>query len=614
MNYSWAVQVIQNWLNMLSICAFPGQFTKSFGLMNDIYFNEFNIEDLKSEDILSRISKPFRNYYMDILIPKIKKEKYKVVGINITYVFQLTFALYLGKLIKQYNKDIKIIFGGTETSDVWKYLNNREKFFSIFDMADVCIVGEGESSFVEVLDSIKNKVKLYSHDNILVNSDWDYNKVNYIKAKYEDIHNLPVPSYEKIEANQYLSPYSFVYYSPSRGCYWNKCVFCDYGLNSNSPTSPWRHYSVEKIVSDLREISKNYKFVYLSVDVLSPDILLKLAKRIVEEKIDIRWGAEVRLEKNWTIDRCQLLKDSGCLAISVGFESGNQRILDLINKGTKVDRIKETMKNFSKVGIAVEVMGFTGFPSESFDEAMETINYLKKNKDKWTFAGIGEFVLTGNSIISKNPKEFNIKKIKSYDNDDIQWRRYYEEESINIHEKEYEMIKKAKGTLGIKSFDRPWVGGIDTAHTFFYLDKYGIKIKECISMLEYYENFKKNNWKLNGIIKQDIEGYPVRELVNKNILKKFDNDNLKVGIAINSKIIRNYLEKCILEYKQDIEKKYYFIRTDGEIYELSEVILKFLDQFKKAKSLEEVINYYEDINSYSKIAKYCVSNLFLCLE
>lgn len=610
--YAEAVEIITNWLNAISTLGFPGQFKKGFGFPTNLYFNVFSEEDLSSLDILSIISKPFMNYYKSVLIPRIRKEEYEVVGINITYVSQIPFALYMGALIRKFFPDIKIIYGGTEVSDVWKYIKEKEYFFDIFNMSDACIIGEGETSFVELLNTFKNKLPLKSHKNILVNPKYGQPIKLNIDIKYEDISNLALPKYDKLEYCDYLSPYSYIYYSPSRGCYWNKCTFCDYGLNSNSPTSPWREYSVDKIISDLKVISQKHKFIYLSVDVLAPGTLLKMAERIVSEKIDIRWGAEIRLEKNWTIERCTLLKKSGCIAISVGFESGNQRILNLINKGTKVEKIKDTIINFSKSGIAVQIMGFTGFPSETFEESLDSINFLIENRKYWTFGGLGKFMLTKGSIIARNPEQFNIENLSEYKNEDIAWRIFYEDKTGGHGTKENEeKIQMLKGKFKISQLDRPWLGGVDTPHTFFYFDKFGLDVLKEIDMKKYFELYKNMKWELNGIIKEDIKGYPVSKLFDKKDLERIHKDNDNMCISNTSRDTMKILKENELKYDNEAEVKKIFVRMDGEIFPFPANIIEFLEKFKQRISLYEVMEAYEPTKSYENIIQYCVEHHFL---
>lgn len=612
MKYSEAVEIISNWLNILSILGFPGQFRNGFGLTPSSYFNIYNVEDIKSDSILNTICKPFIQYFNKEFIPMLKNIKYDVIAINVTYTSQLPFALFIGKLIRKHFPEIKIIYGGTEVSDLWKYLNTKSSFFDVFDVADACIIGEGESAFVKLLDSFKFNSISSKIDNVLLNPK--YKIENELNIKYENIENLPIPKYNKLDYEDYLSPYPFIYYSPSRGCYWNKCTFCDYGLNVDSPTSPWRHYSINKIIDDLKLISKAYKFIYFSVDVLDPKLLIDISKLIIKENIDIRWGAEIRLEENWSIEKCHILKQSGCVAISVGFESGNQRILNLINKGTKVQKVKETIINFSKVGIAVQIMGFTGFPSEKIEEAIESINFLKENRQSWTFGGLGQFVLTRGSIVAKNPNNFSISNVKKYEGDDISWNMFYIDKNADSNcDENKEKIKKAKNSLRLNDFERPWLGGVDTAHTFFYFDKYGLATMDEINMKKYYDLYKDNFWTINGTIKKDILGYPVASLFDINKLDKLHNEGGSMGIHYNNSQVMEKLKKLNLTYNENSKTNKIFIRTDGEFFQFPEAMIKFLEHFLQKHTINDILKHYNNDATYKKIVMYSVEHHFLKL-
>ncbi|GAA3265889.1 hypothetical protein GCM10020218_002250 [Dactylosporangium vinaceum] len=113
---------------------------------------------------------------------------------------------------------------------------------------------------------------------------------------YEKLSTVPTPDFSRLPWDS-TQPEPFVYYSPSRGCYWNKCTFCDYGLNTDGPTSPWRQDTVDTMIRDVTELSKFAKFIYFSVDVLAPATILRFAEQVVDRGLDFRGGAEIRLEK-----------------------------------------------------------------------------------------------------------------------------------------------------------------------------------------------------------------------------------------------------------------------------------------------------------------------------
>ncbi|MFC7478886.1 B12-binding domain-containing radical SAM protein [Luedemannella flava] len=264
---------------------------------------------------------------------------------------------------------------------------------------------------------------------------------------------------------------------PSRGCYWNKCTFCDYGLNTDGPTSPWRQDTVDTMIRDVTELSTFAKFIYFSVDVLAPATILRFAEQVVDRGLDFRWGAEIRLEKYWSDERCELLRRSGCTAISVGFESANQRVLDLIDKGTRPAQVKQTITAMTKAGIGVQMMGFTGFPTETRDEALDSINFLLDNRDLWTFGGLGDFVLTPGAIVAKQPDRFGISNLRRPPQGDVSPVLFYDEP---VTEAAREEIGEAKKRLNRAHYDRPWLGAVDTPHTFFYHDRYGTAVRELL--------------------------------------------------------------------------------------------------------------------------------------
>lgn len=206
--------------------------------------------------------------------------------------------------------------------------------------------------------------------------------------------------------------------------------------------------------------------------------ILRFAERAVEQGLDFRWGAEIRLEKYWSDERCELLRRSGCVAISVGFESGNQRILDLIDKGTKPEQVRRTMTAMTKANIGVQMMGFTGFPTETREEALDSITFLRENPDLWTLGGLGDFMLTPGAIVAKEPDRFGITNVRPVEGSDIVRMLQYDEPVTEAAQAE---IAQAKADLNPGHFHRPWLGSTDTPHTFFYHDRYGTAVRGVLA-------------------------------------------------------------------------------------------------------------------------------------
>lgn len=170
------------------------------------------------------------------------------------------------------------------------------------------------------------------------------------------------------------------------------------------------------------------------------------------------------------------MKNAGCVAISFGYESGSQRILNLIDKGVNLLQVPKVLQELSRVGIGVQMMGFIGFPGESAEEAYATFEFLRQYKDHWTLAGIGDFVLTPGSIVAKRYQDFGIQEIAGCYGDDIIRDLYWIDENGQFRysgDMRNPSIEHIAQSLRSFSHDRPFVGGIDSNHSILYFAKYG---------------------------------------------------------------------------------------------------------------------------------------------
>lgn len=554
-HYNKAVNDVIAWMNYVGTAGFPGQFNGGFSLTPTPGVAVGSLAALTDEAVLATYSRPFQAYYDDVLIPRLTAGGYDVVGVSIAYAWQLPFALWLMKAIRAALPDAFLIAGGTEVSDTWKYALDKASVFTVFADLDAVVIGEGETAYSSILEALTAGRLPTGHPNVRLHPK--YGPVRLLPAHYETLAELPTPDFSNLPWHLYLSPEPFVYYAPTRGCYWNKCTFCDYGLNGDSPTSPWRQDTVDLMIRDVTEISKQAKFIYFSVDVLAPATVLRFAERAVAERLDFRWGAEIRLEKYWSAERCELLKRSGCVAVSVGFESGNQRILDLINKGTKPAQVEQTIKAMTGAGIAVQMMGFTGFPTETADEAKESIGFLLDHRDQWTFGGLGDFVLTSGAIVARQPERFGVANIRPLPRSDIARALDYDEP---VSQQATAEVASAKAKLGTTYHQRPWLGGVDTPHTFFYHDRHGPAILG----------------ELREAMLGGAAGQPASFVVNGAFIDMPDRDTLVMHASL-----------CGRQLTADTSGHSCFRRADGNIFLLPPVLRSFIELFGAPGTLDD---------------------------
>ncbi|MFJ7157840.1 B12-binding domain-containing radical SAM protein [Streptomyces sp. NPDC101118] len=474
--YAQAVAVMSRWWELLALEMPPGA-PDRFSMRAKSTVNLCSTADLADPAVAAAVARPFEGYFADVFVPRLRERPWALVGLSVNYTSQLPVALRMARLIRTVLPDTVIVFGGTEVGDVVKYAPDAGAPWRVFRDADLIVPGEGESALVGILDALADGA---------VRGGTGFDGVGGVMTRtrpdpeiaYGSVAGLAGPAYDVWDWERYWSPEPVVLYSPTRGCYWNKCTFCDYGLNTDRPTSPSRERPVPAVLADLREARRYGRTLYFAVDAMSPRYLRTLAAALADSSLGLRWAAELRLERTFP-ERAvgELLAASGCVAVSFGYESGTQRVLDLIDKGVRIDLVPDVLAELARNGIAAQMMGFTGFPTETEAEALATYEFLQHHDKLWTTAGIGVFSLTPGSIVAKDPGRFGIDLLPPSASDDI--RRYVpwrDRASGEVHWPEPEdprIPREYVASTRKATFDRPFVGGIDSAHSLLYYARYG---------------------------------------------------------------------------------------------------------------------------------------------
>ncbi|HWU10038.1 MAG TPA: radical SAM protein [Streptomyces sp.] len=469
--YAQAVAVMNRWWSLLAL-DMPVGSLDGFSVRPKAAANLCSTADLSDPAVVDAIAKPFEDYFAHVFTPQLREKQWRLVGLSVNYTSQLPVALRMARLIRAVLPDTVIVFGGTEVGDMVKYTPDREALWKVFQEVDLIVPGEGESALVGILDAIADDAGFEGIGGVMTRSHPEP------AISYGSVATLASPAYDVWDWERYWSPEPVILYSPTRGCYWNKCTFCDYGLNTDRPTSPSRERPVPAVLEDLRQASRIGRTLYFAVDAMSPRYLRTLATALAESELDLRWSAELRLERTLPKRSAgELLASSGCVAVSFGYESGTQRILDLIDKGVRIDQVPDVLSELARNGIAAQMMGFTGFPGESETEALRTYEFLQDNGSLWTTAGIGVFSLTPGSIVAKQPDRFGVELLPPSPSDDVHryvpWR---DKATGEVHWPEAadpRIPREYIASTRRVSFDRPFVGGIDSAHSLLYYARFG---------------------------------------------------------------------------------------------------------------------------------------------
>lgn len=272
----------------------------------------------------------------------------KLIGFTTTCV-TMKNIIHLVDIIKKHIPDSYIAFGGHMATFSGK--NLLEKYTKI----DFAMQGEGELTFLELVEALENKKDLSGVLGIVYR---DKNKVveNKSRPLIDDLDMLPFPDRDQFE--QHDGKVQYIRLSTSRGCL-GHCGFCSSFAGRYQSGPCWRGRSPKNVVDEIEMLVKKYNFhTYDFVDSTFEDPGYKgklrieaIAREIIDRKLDIFYNCCFRAE-NWSekdTDLLKLLVDSGLEKVNIGFESGNDRGLKILNKrATMADnwRTIKTLRHF----------------------------------------------------------------------------------------------------------------------------------------------------------------------------------------------------------------------------------------------------------------------------
>ncbi len=539
--------LLQQALTLISAAYFPTQIEPG-GYTTPFFLSSRADIDAQTDKHIN----PFIEYYEQQFLPLVAAEKPDLIGISVTYHSQILQMFALANLLKKNFPSIHICAGGAFLSRM--VLNMpRKKMKTLFDYLDSIIIYEGETALhklilhLKMLKTTTAPSQPFSLPNVIY---YDRPKYDILfppgEAFVENLDELPPPDFTGFPLDKYVAPKVVLPYAPTRGCYWNKCAFCHYGATKEG-TAQYRERSIEKIVADMEFLAAKYDVNHfaLSIDVMSPVLALHLADEIIRKKLAFLWNTEIKIEKNFTRENCQKLKQGGCLSVAVGLESGCERILVLIEKGFTPPTAAAVIKNLADAGICVQVMSFLDFPTETTAEAMETIAFIGQNKAHIALFTLGNFELLPGSRVFKNPQAYDLTHIRYADGDEFKLSCLYKEKQqskldTDVYDIDEAYLQIAGEYAGLEF---PFVGAVSTNHTFLYFERFGKDIFKNEDMLGNTEKEQPTKV-LDELSKPRLNGD------TKILAGNFSLREISESLAKNSHFLKESMKKSGQSYRQ----------------------------------------------------------------
>jgi hypothetical protein len=356
-----------------------------------------------------------------LLDEKIRQWQPTVVCLTVPFPGNLYGALKCGQYLKKNHPDIAVVMGGGYANTELRTLREPR----VFDYIDFLSLDDGEAPLLNLLQYLDGKREASQLKRIFTRTK---GKVTYYNgAKERDIaqRDTGTPDYSELPLLDYLSVIEIVnpmhrLWSDGRwnkltlahGCYWGKCTFCDISLDYIKRYEPLTAAllcdRIEEIIAQTQQNGFHF------VDEAAPPALMRdLALEIIRRKLTVVWWTNIRFEKSFTPELCQLLKVSGCIAVTGGLEVASDRLLERMKKGVTVAQVARVADAFTQAGIMVHAYLMYGFPTQTAQETIDSLEMVRQLFE----AGVLQsgfwhrFAMTAHSPVGLHPAEFDVQRI-----------------------------------------------------------------------------------------------------------------------------------------------------------------------------------------------------------
>ena len=319
--------------------------------------------------------------------------------------------LELGILLKKRFPGIHVTMGGSYLTQ-WAMLMDEALLAELFTCTDSVVCGEGEEPFCDLLVRIVDRREIDGLPNVIWRDDTSGDIRFWDTIITSDPTGLPSPDFSDLDLSAYLLPEPILPYTITRGCYWQKCAFCQNHIAGYKPRR-YQTVPIDKALSELSALTDMHgcKHFHFCSDVIDPDYLKSFSEAVIASKNTFSWNTDLRVEEAFTEDLCQRMADAGLNSVTVGVESGCRQTLDAMDKGTEMETSAQVIKNLHNAGIAVQATCFFGFPGESERDAHQTFTFLLENHRWISNFEIGLLLVLPGSRIHDEPSKFDVGEI-----------------------------------------------------------------------------------------------------------------------------------------------------------------------------------------------------------
>jgi len=361
---NWAYDVITNMLRAMYAMN-PVFYPLAPGYLDDLF-------NYLETDFVNPVSSVLEEKVIDQILACDPE----LVAISIPFNEQMVEAFTILKMVKKRAPHVKTIIGGSIISAFHKLLCNDQRMWQWVDYA---MPGESDESFPQFVTALEKGEDISQIPNLYWRDDQGVIHPPASSA-LPDMNKISPPDFSRMPTDRYFLPHLVVNYQTSRGCYYGKCTFCSFDIKQN-----FRLRKASLVFEDLQRVQEQTGFRHIMFwDPLTPPRLMRdFSKFNVAQPEDKRfyWGAETKFEKVFTDQNfTDKIYEGGARFLQFGYESGSQRVLDLMVKGNDLTRVHLMLGAMERSNIKVSVQWFIGFPGANSADDLESYRYLEEHR------------------------------------------------------------------------------------------------------------------------------------------------------------------------------------------------------------------------------------------
>ena len=329
-------------------------------------YSDQKLSPLRSADLTRTWENPEENlfypYFRESLLSLLEKNEANGIGLSLNYLSQALCTFAMAGFLKKQSPNQKVLLGGGLVTS-WM---NRPDWKNPFEgLVDLMVSGPGEEALL-----------------------------SFSGVRGVDDHALP--DYGDFPWEDYFAPGLILPYSASSGCYWRKCSFCPEKTEQN----PYRPVPPDRVLGEVETLAEKWNpvLIHFLDNAMSPALL----KALAEHPPGVPWYGFARMTHLLADPEfCSTLREAGCVMLKLGLESGDQNVLDRLDKGIDLETASRVLRALGQSGIGTYVYLLFGTPWETLAGAERTLEFTVKHSAEIDFLNLAVFNMPAHSVESE---------------------------------------------------------------------------------------------------------------------------------------------------------------------------------------------------------------------